>query len=107
MFFAAIQLYNQMGFMVDFENNLSEDPLWRRGRRISLRELMIWIAVISVALAVPNWFGIPLLPIVFYGTLGALIWRLSKAMPLNLAALIAVVAAVALAWMCTLVLPEY
>ncbi len=73
---------------------------------MSLRELMIWIAVISAALAVPTWFGLPLLPVIFYGTLGALLWRLSKAMPLNLAALIAVVVAVAVTWIGTLVLPD-
>ena len=73
---------------------------------MSLRELMIWITVISLALAVPAWFGLPLLPVVFYGTLGALIWRLSKAMPFNLAAFIAVVVAVKVTWMCTLILPE-
>jgi hypothetical protein len=91
--------------MSEHENDLADDPLWRRGRRISLRELMIWIAVISFALAVPNRIGLPLLPIVFYGTLGALIWRLSKAMLLNLAALIAVLTAVAVTCIYTLIVP--
>ncbi len=73
---------------------------------MSLREVMIWITVIALALSVPTWLGLPLLPLVFYGTLGSLIWRLSKAMPLNLAALIAVVVAVVVTWMCLLILPE-
>jgi hypothetical protein len=92
--------------MLEHENNLDDDPLWRRGRRMSVREVMTWITVISIALSVPAWFGLPLLPIVFYGTLGSLIWRLSKAMPLNLAALIAVVVAVSVTSLCTLILPE-
>jgi hypothetical protein len=29
----------------------------------------------------PYWFGFSLLLVVFYGSLGALFWRLSKAMP--------------------------
>jgi len=82
-----------------------EDALWRRGWRVSLREFMMWITAISVALAVPTWFEMPLLPVVFYGTLGGLIWRLPQAMPFSRAALIAVVTAVTLTSIVAIVLP--
>ena len=55
---------------------------------------MFWISAIAIALATPYWFGISSLLVFFYGTLAALSWRLSKAMPLKLAVLIAVSAAI-------------
>lgn len=79
---------------------------WHKGRRVSLREAMIWITVISIALAIPIALDLPLLPVIFYGTLGALTWRLSKAMPFNLAVLIAILAAVTITCACIPVLLE-
>ncbi|MAD80276.1 MAG: hypothetical protein QGF59_16525 [Pirellulaceae bacterium] len=101
------QTKRDLAMMAEHKDSLDHDDLlWRQGCRISLRELMIWITAIPVALAVPIWFDLPLLPVIFYGTLGALVWRLSKAMYFKLAVVIAFAAAVALTWTSLLILTE-
>ena len=69
--------------------DLSEEEFLRRGRRVTLLEAMLWLSGISIALAMPYWFSFSPLLVVFYGSLGALLWRLSMAMSFKWAFLIA------------------
>ena len=71
-----------------------EDLRLRAGRRTSLFEVTMWITAVATALSTPYWFGQLSLLVFFYGTLGALTWRLSKALPVSLAIVTAFVLAV-------------
>jgi hypothetical protein len=71
-----------------------EELRLREGRRVSLFEAALWTTAIAFSMATPYWFGLTSLLIFFYGTLGALTWRLSKAMPVSLAVILAAIVAV-------------
>jgi hypothetical protein len=71
-----------------------EDLRLRAGRRVSLLEAILWTTAFAVSLATPYWFGLSSLLIFFYGTLGALTWRLSRAMPFTLAVVVSLTVAV-------------
>ena len=73
--------------------DLSEEEFLRRGRQVTLLEAILWLSGISIALALPAWFDCSPLLVVFYGSLGALVWRLSKAMSFKWALIIAAVVA--------------
>jgi hypothetical protein len=71
-----------------------EDLRLRVGRRVSLLEAILWLAGFCLYFASPQWFGLSSLPVLFYGTLCALTWRLCKAMPVTHAMSTAIVVAV-------------
>jgi len=76
--------------LTDGQFYLSEEESRRRGRQVTLWEALVWLSGISIVLAMPYWFGFSPLLAVFYGSLAALLWRLSKAMPVRWAFVIAV-----------------
>ena len=66
-------------------DEFTDESLRQAARRVSLLEALLWISGISIALATPYWFGLSSLIVIFYGTLGALTWRLSRLVSFKLA----------------------
>ena len=61
--------------------------------RISLFEAALWILAMAVCFASPLWLGQSSLLLTFYGPAGALTWRLSTAIPVQYAFIIALTVA--------------
>ena len=84
--------------MIVFRKLVLDDPTSKnRWRRISIVEMMIWVAVISFMFASPNWLGPSSVMVFFYTTLCGLTWRLAKIMHVGFAIVIGFSVAVAIA----------
>lgn len=69
----------------------------------SLRTMLLWTVAIAVAISTPQWLGRNAIMAVFYGMLALTAWQLSRWLPIIVAGILAVLAAIAAAGMMTLI----
>ena len=72
------------------EDQLKPRRIFSDPRKVSIVETMIWTTATAVVLSFREWLGESFHPVVFYGTIVTLSWRLCLALPPVLAVIIAI-----------------